>query len=127
MSPHPSISVNLRASELVTGLIADAAELGLSIAKGASGETVIDAGSKAEGGIEAGLRIARICLGGLAEVRLLPSQAMPRWPWTIGGAFFAARHRLPREPICRLAPRARQGQGCVFRPRFRTRPRAGTR
>ena len=84
MSPQPSVSVNARASELVTRLIADAAELGLTIAKGASGETVIDAGSKAEGGIEAGLRIARICLGGLAEVRLLPSQAMPRWPWTIG-------------------------------------------
>jgi methenyltetrahydromethanopterin cyclohydrolase len=84
VSPQPSVSVNFRAGELVTRLIADAAQLGLTIAKGASGETVIDAGSKAEGGIEAGLRIARICLGGLADVRLLPSQAMPRWPWTIG-------------------------------------------
>ena len=56
--------------------------LGSQSCKGASGETLIDAGSKAEGGIEAGLRIAEICLGGLADVRLLPSQAMPRWPWT---------------------------------------------
>jgi methenyltetrahydromethanopterin cyclohydrolase len=84
VSAQTDVSVNLRASELVCRLIADAAELGLVIAKGASGETLIDAGSKAEGGIEAGLRIARICLGGLADVCLLPSPAIPRWPWAIG-------------------------------------------
>jgi methenyltetrahydromethanopterin cyclohydrolase len=75
--------VNLRASELVERLIADATQLGLSIEQGDSGETLIDAGSKAAGGIEAGLRIAAICLGGLADVTLLTSQATKRWPWTI--------------------------------------------
>ncbi|MBV8765900.1 MAG: methenyltetrahydromethanopterin cyclohydrolase [Hyphomicrobiales bacterium] len=83
-------SVNARANELVTRLVADAAELGLAIAKGSSGETLIDAGSKTGGGIEAGLRIARICLGGLADVNLLPSQAIPRWPWVV-----AVRSSLP--------------------------------
>ncbi|MBV9568396.1 MAG: hypothetical protein JO172_09680, partial [Hyphomicrobiales bacterium] len=83
LSEQPLVSVNLRANELVTRLVADAAQLGLGVTKGASGETLIDAGSKAAGGIEAGLRIARICLGDLAEVNLLPSQGVTRWPWTI--------------------------------------------
>jgi methenyltetrahydromethanopterin cyclohydrolase len=84
VSRKPAVSVNLRASELADRLIADAEELRLAIAKGASGETLIDAGSKAGGGVEAGLRIAEICLGGLGDVSLLPTQAMPRWPWTVG-------------------------------------------
>ena len=90
MSERPLVSVNLRANELVAHLIGDAARFGLGMARGASGETLIDAGSKAAGGIEAGLRIAGICLGGLAEVTLLTSQATPRWPWTI-----AVRSSMP--------------------------------
>jgi methenyltetrahydromethanopterin cyclohydrolase len=90
LSERPLVSVNLRANELVAHLIGDAARFGLGIAHGASGETLIDAGSKAAGGIEAGLRIAGICLGGLAEVTLLTSQATPRWPWTI-----AVRSSMP--------------------------------
>ncbi|MBV9138626.1 MAG: methenyltetrahydromethanopterin cyclohydrolase [Hyphomicrobiales bacterium] len=83
LSEHIPVSVNLRARELVARLIDDAAHLGLVVSKGALGETLIDAGSNAPGGIEAGLRIARICLGDLAEVSLLPSQSVARWPWTI--------------------------------------------
>jgi methenyltetrahydromethanopterin cyclohydrolase len=44
---------------------------------------LIDAGSARRGGVEAGLRIAEICLGGLGAVRLIPDNATPRWPWTI--------------------------------------------
>lgn len=83
MSEEPPVSVNLRASELVARLIVDAAQLGLVVTKGACGETLIDAGSRSPGSIEAGLRIARICLGDLAKVNLLPSSALARWPWTI--------------------------------------------
>ena len=49
-----------------------------------------------------------ICMGGLGEVRLVPSAATPRWPWTIVGALLAAGHCLPGEPICRLEPFAEE-------------------
>ena len=57
--------------------------LNLGFALGPLGETLIDAGADRRGGIEAGLRIAEICLGGLGTVRLTPDNATPRWPWTI--------------------------------------------
>src|SRR5271157_2462245 len=57
--------------------------LNLGFARGSLGETLIDAGASQRGGVEAGLRIAEICLGGLGTVRLAPDNATPRWPWTI--------------------------------------------
>jgi methenyltetrahydromethanopterin cyclohydrolase len=50
---------------------------------GPLGETLIDAGAGHRGGVEAGLRIAEICLGGLGTVKLATDSATPRWPWTI--------------------------------------------
>jgi methenyltetrahydromethanopterin cyclohydrolase len=90
MNAAASISLNGRAAALVERLIADAPQLGLGVARGRSGETLIDAGGQAAGGIAAGLRIAEICTGGLAEVSLLVSHAIERWPWTI-----AVRSSLP--------------------------------
>ncbi len=81
-APHP-ISVNERAAKLVAQLVADAAELKIAVTRGELGETLIDAGGSAIGSIAAGLRIAEICMGGLADVRLGPSAATPRWPWAI--------------------------------------------
>jgi methenyltetrahydromethanopterin cyclohydrolase len=83
MSKAPAISVNARASALVEKLKADAAALKIGVSLGPRGETLIDAGSKYPGSIEAGLRIAEICMGGLGKVDLLPSASTPRWPWTI--------------------------------------------
>ena len=80
--PHP-ISVNERAAKLVAQMVADAAELRIGVTHGELGETLIDAGSKSLGGIAAGLRMAEICTGGLADVRLGPSVATPRWPWAV--------------------------------------------
>jgi methenyltetrahydromethanopterin cyclohydrolase len=81
-TPH-AISVNERAAKLVARLIADAAELRIGIGRGELGETLIDSGSQNVGSIAAGLRIAEICAGGLADVSLAPSTLAPRWPWTI--------------------------------------------
>ena len=81
-APHP-ISVNERAAKLVAQLVADAVELKITVTRGELGETLIDAGGNAIGSIAAGLRIAEICMGGLADVRLGPSAATPRWPWAI--------------------------------------------
>ncbi len=83
MTTTSHISVNEGAGRLVDALCADAAILEVGIEKGASGETLIDAGAKRRGGIEAGLRIAAICMGGLGHVALTPDGAIPRWPWTI--------------------------------------------
>jgi len=83
MNMRPAISVNERAAKLVAQMAADAAALRIEIIRGELGETLVDAGSKSLGSVAAGLRIAEICMGGLGEVRLVPSSATPRWPWTI--------------------------------------------
>ena len=44
--------------------------LNLGVARGPLGETLIDAGAQRRGGVDAGLRIAEICMGGLGAVRL---------------------------------------------------------
>src|SRR5215470_10695705 len=78
-----AVSVNACAAALVGKLTADGATLRLAVTRGALGETLIDAGSKALGSIAAGLRIAEICMGGLGVVELVPAAATPRWPWTV--------------------------------------------
>jgi methenyltetrahydromethanopterin cyclohydrolase len=83
MSVRPAISVNERAAVLVEHLLADAAALKIGVVRGELGETCVDAGSRHPGSIEAGLRIAAICMGGLGHVDLVPSSMTPRWPWTL--------------------------------------------
>jgi methenyltetrahydromethanopterin cyclohydrolase len=83
MSVARALSVNERAAKLVARMIAEAEELRIGVGKGALGETLIDCGSKAVGSLTAGLRVAEICTGGLADVAIAPSSLGPRWPWTI--------------------------------------------
>jgi methenyltetrahydromethanopterin cyclohydrolase len=83
MKTQQAISVNERAAGLVARLVADAAELRIGVDRGELGETIIDAGSQSLGSIAAGLRIAEICTGGLAHVRLAPSTSTPGWPWAV--------------------------------------------
>src|SRR5262249_32433489 len=47
------------------------------------GETVIDAGQNVRGGIEAGLAVAEICLGGLGKIGLAPTGPNPKWPFEL--------------------------------------------
>jgi methenyltetrahydromethanopterin cyclohydrolase len=61
-------SVNARTAPLVAALIADADALRLTVDRPADGPCVVDAGIACRGGIEAGRRIAEICLGGLGHV-----------------------------------------------------------
>jgi methenyltetrahydromethanopterin cyclohydrolase len=77
------MSVNRQAAELTAALRRDGAILNLGFARGSLGETLVDAGAARPGGVEAGLRIAEICLGGLGRVRLTPNGATPNWPWTV--------------------------------------------
>ena len=82
MNNNASPSVNMLAGQLVDAFVRDAALLRLRIVRGALGETLIDAGATVPGGIEAGLRLAQICLGGLGDVRLEKS-GHDRWPFAL--------------------------------------------
>jgi methenyltetrahydromethanopterin cyclohydrolase len=83
MSEAPAISVNARAAALIETLKANAAELKIAVTRGERGETLIDAGSRTQGSIAAGLKLADICMGGLGKVQLTSSTAIPRWSWTL--------------------------------------------
>ena len=78
-----ALGLNARAGALLDALIADAAALRVAVSRGERGETLINAGASVLGGIAAGLRIAEICLGGLAEVRLTTDSSLSHWPWTL--------------------------------------------
>ena len=58
-------------------MIAEADRLRVVATKGSRGETLIDAGAAAKGGIDAGLMIAKICLGGLGHIDLTPYSGVP--------------------------------------------------
>ncbi len=76
-------SVNALANPLVADLVANAKELRLGVAKSDNGATIVDAGVKHAGGLEAGRLIAEICMGGLGHVNLQASSVFPHWPWML--------------------------------------------
>jgi methenyltetrahydromethanopterin cyclohydrolase len=63
-------SVNALTAPLVSALINDADNLRINVSRLANGCAIVDAGIKVAGGIEAGRRIAEICMGGLGSVAL---------------------------------------------------------
>ena len=69
-----NFSVNKYSNLLVKNLIEHKEKFNLEIFKGPFNCNIIDAGINIAGSIEAGLKISEICLGGLGEVTLLPSQ-----------------------------------------------------
>ncbi len=62
------ISINERALEIVRRMIADAEALELAVTRLPNGTTVVDAGVKVSGSLEAGRLLAEVCLGGLGKV-----------------------------------------------------------
>ncbi len=76
-------SVNRLAAPLVEALVDDARSLRLAVQQLDNGVRLVDAGIQARGGIEAGRRIAEICLGGLGSVALAPTGLHPDWPWEL--------------------------------------------
>jgi methenyltetrahydromethanopterin cyclohydrolase len=83
MTGAPAVSLNARAEALIEALLAAKTELKIVAARGERGETLIDAGSRTQGSIAAGLALAEICMGGLGKLQLTSSAATPRWPWTL--------------------------------------------
>lgn len=76
-------SVNTLTAPMVQALINDAVPLRLCVSKMDNGTALIDAGIKAEGGLEAGRRIAEICMGGLGIVKFRASTTYEDWSWQI--------------------------------------------
>ncbi len=76
-------SVNGLVEPLVESLIEDAAALRVDVSKGSLGETRIDCGVNAIGGVEAGRRMAEICLGGLGRVAIDVTDPASPWPFSV--------------------------------------------
>lgn len=80
---RPDISLNARTAPLVRRLIDEASSLRVEVERTSQGTVIVDAGIGCAGGIEAGLLIAEICLGGLGRIQLTAGGPLPRWPWTL--------------------------------------------
>jgi methenyltetrahydromethanopterin cyclohydrolase len=76
-------SVNALSAPLVAALLEDAERLRLGVQRLDNGCLIVDAGIEAQGGLEAGRRIAEICLGGLGRVSLSGSGPVAGWPVSV--------------------------------------------
>ncbi|KAB1072008.1 methenyltetrahydromethanopterin cyclohydrolase [Methylobacterium planeticum] len=76
-------SVNALTAPLVERLVADAEVLRLAVTQEPGGARMVDAGAGVRGSIEAGRRMAEICLGGLGTVTISPSGPVSSWPYSV--------------------------------------------
>ncbi|HSI42309.1 MAG TPA: methenyltetrahydromethanopterin cyclohydrolase [Xanthobacteraceae bacterium] len=76
-APRPSVCA--MAQPLIDALVADAVKLRLGVSRSPCGARIVDGGIAVRGGIEAGRRIAEICLGGLGHVNIDASSRFQRW------------------------------------------------
>jgi methenyltetrahydromethanopterin cyclohydrolase len=74
-----TLSLNDRAQELAERLAAEADALRVAVATLPNGARLIDCGSAAPGGLEAGRRFAEICMAGLGTVSFAPVVLEGRW------------------------------------------------
>ena len=75
----PALSVNRLAAPALARLHDDAERLRVAVSRHARGVRIVDAGITAPGSIEAGLRVAEVCMGGLGEVSVVAG-GVPGWP-----------------------------------------------
>lgn len=76
-------SINALAAPLIDSLVADADRLRLGLRRLENGCLLVDAGIEAPGGLEAGRRIAEICLGGMGRVELIAGSQVAGWPVSV--------------------------------------------
>jgi methenyltetrahydromethanopterin cyclohydrolase len=69
-----SLSLNHDASQITAQLLARAEEYGLAVHAIDGGGRFIDCGIEARGGLLLGVELARICLGGLGQVAIVPGE-----------------------------------------------------
>ena len=78
-----NVSINKRTNPLVKDLLVNASALNLHVSEHDSGAMIVDAGIEAVGGLEAGRRIAEICMGGLGSVSLQNDSTFKNWPLSV--------------------------------------------
>jgi methenyltetrahydromethanopterin cyclohydrolase len=66
-----TLTLNERANRLADHMAANAAPLRIEVQQ-VAGARVLDCGVRTEGGLQAGLNLARVCLAGQAEVSIVP-------------------------------------------------------
>jgi len=77
-------SVNRLAEPLVRSLKENVDSLRLSVSRLENGTAIVDAGIHSPGGLEAGCRIAEICMGGLGSVTLRSTTNLrDNWSWHV--------------------------------------------
>ncbi len=77
----PSVATTV--APLVARLIDDAQSLRVGVSKGPKGCTIVDCGINHPGGLEAGLLVTEICMGGLGRASLQPAWSYAHWPWAV--------------------------------------------
>ncbi|WP_081616991.1 methenyltetrahydromethanopterin cyclohydrolase [Thioalkalivibrio sp. ALJ2] len=74
------LDLNERAGVLVDALVDDAVMLRLGVSRDKAHVRIVDAGIEVQGGLEAGRRIAEICMGGLGKVSMSGTGGTSGWP-----------------------------------------------
>ena len=69
-----SLTLNERAQRLADHLASTAASLRIAVQQTAAGARVLDCGIETQGGLHAGLGLARVCMAGQADVALVPGE-----------------------------------------------------
>jgi methenyltetrahydromethanopterin cyclohydrolase len=77
------MSINTLASQIVQKLIDNADALQLMVSRLDNGCTIIDAGMKSAGSIEAGRLIGEVCMGGLGEITIEQTKQFKHYPTMI--------------------------------------------
>lgn len=77
------ISLNVLSAPLVDALLRDAARLRLKISRFDNGCTLVDGGIDCLGSLQAGQRIAAICMADLGQINLRANPTFADWPWQI--------------------------------------------
>jgi methenyltetrahydromethanopterin cyclohydrolase len=78
-----SAFLNDNAQRIADGMVRDAERLRIGVSNGPSGESLIDAGAKVLGGIEAGMRMAEAAMGGLGTISAVLDRSLKKWPLTV--------------------------------------------
>ena len=69
-----SLNLNERANQLADQMMERAHELRIGVNRSSAGARLIDCGIQNEGGLEAGLGLARVCMADLSQLSIIPGQ-----------------------------------------------------
>lgn len=78
-----SAFLNDNAQNIAETMVRDAERLRIGVSTGPLGERLIDAGAKAQGSVEAGLRMVEVATGGLASISTAVDRSSGKWPFNV--------------------------------------------